>query len=477
MKFFKRLHILALALMISVAALTPAVPVSAASFHIVRSGNSVNYSGTKIVKFTYNKTNYALTETPGLLLDKYVMVPYYQTYVANGPKLEKSYDSEKGKLTLKSKDTTVVFTVDSTTVMVNGKKNTIPVAPCFLTYPNDTTALMIPAKATSDFFDLAYLYTSSDPSVAYGTDVTLPDGRYLRYTTGTAVNVRKGASSSSDKIESLSRNTQVTCYGTKNSYTKIKRNGSYCYVSTQYLNNQKVYYRYVNINSLKIRKTATSDAKAAGYYKLGKKVLCYGKEDIYTKIKYDGNVCYLKTDCLTATEPLQAKSFNGMTTSEYIKAMGPIAQKDYKTSGVLASVTIAQSIQESGWGKSTLAENANNMFGMKENLSGNTWSGSVWTGEIYTKRTAEYRSDGTKYYIDANFRKYNGVGASVADHSAYLKNAMNGSKKRYAGLTDTTSYTEQLKIIKNGGYATDPDYVSSLSNLIEKYDLTKYDVK
>ena len=45
-----------------------------------------------------------------------------------------------------------------------------------------------------------------------------------------------------------------------------------------------------------------------------------------------------------------------------------------KKTGVLASVTIAQAILESGWGQSELSLKANNLFGMKTNLSGNTWA-------------------------------------------------------------------------------------------------------
>ena len=51
---------------------------------------------------------------------------------------------------------------------------------------------------------------------------------------------------------------------------------------------------------------------------------------------------------------------------------------------------MAQFILESGYGKSELAQNANNVFGMKCSLSGNTWSGSTWDGRAkYTKQTKE----------------------------------------------------------------------------------------
>lgn len=161
--------------------------------------------------------------------------------------------------------------------------------------------------------------------------------------------------------------------------------------------------------------------------------------------------------------------------SEFIKKLGPIARENYKRTGILASVTMAQAILESGWGQSTLAQNGNNLFGMKMSLSGNTWDGTAWDEvNYYKKGTYEYGSGG-RYRITAKFRKYSCIEDSIEDHSAYLLNARNGSRKRYAGLTDTKSYKRQLQIIKNGGYATSGSYVSQLSGVISRYNLTKWD--
>lgn len=170
-----------------------------------------------------------------------------------------------------------------------------------------------------------------------------------------------------------------------------------------------------------------------------------------------------------------AKKDKDISKGSFIKEIGPIARENYKRTGVLASVTMAQAILESGWGQSTLAINGNNLFGMKMNLSGNTWSGSAWDGvNFYKKKTYEYGSGG-RYTITAKFRKYSCVEDSIEDHSAYLLNAKNGNRKRYAGLTNTKSYKKQLQIIKKGGYATSGSYVSQLCNVIRTYNLTKWD--
>ncbi len=178
----------------------------------------------------------------------------------------------------------------------------------------------------------------------------------------------------------------------------------------------------------------------------------------------------------TGAKTVTAKSFKTMSTETFIKTIGPLATADYQNTGVLASVTIAQAINESNQGRSSLAQNANNLFGMKTSLSGNTWAGSTWKGKVYKKRTKE-EVKGKKITITAKFRKYSSVMDSISDHSAYLTGAKKGKKLRYSGLTSTDSYKKQLKILQKGGYCTWSGYSKELSALIQKYHLTDYDIK
>lgn len=64
---------------------------------------------------------------------------------------------------------------------------------------------------------------------------------------------------------------------------------------------------------------------------------------------------------------------------------------------------------------------------------------------------------------------------SIADHSAYLLGAKKGEALRYAGLKGEKDYKKAVQIIKDGGYATAPDYVNKVCSIIEKYNLTAYD--
>ena len=183
-------------------------------------------------------------------------------------------------------------------------------------------------------------------------------------------------------------------------------------------------------------------------------------------------------DGAVGTSETQAVEFAGLSEAEVIAKVGTLLTADQKKSGILASVSLAQFILESGYGKSELVRNANNCFGMKKSLSGNTWNGSVWDGKsVYTKQTKEQKEDGSYETVTADFRKYACVEDSIADHSAYLLGAMNGGKKRYEGIAGMTDYKKAVQLIKDGGYATSLTYVEKLCSSIEKWNLTQYDVK
>lgn len=159
---------------------------------------------------------------------------------------------------------------------------------------------------------------------------------------------------------------------------------------------------------------------------------------------------------------------------QFVETIGQLAHQDMLRSGVLASVTTAQAILESGWGTSELAKNARNLFGMKASLSGNNWA-SAWKGESYNIQTGEF-IDGKSTTVSADFRAYDSVAESVADHSAYLTGAKLGNGTlRYAGLAGNKDYRASITIIKNGGYATSPTYISQLCGIIERYNLTRFD--
>ena len=172
----------------------------------------------------------------------------------------------------------------------------------------------------------------------------------------------------------------------------------------------------------------------------------------------------------------QATALKSLTNAQVIALVGPLCTEDMCANGILASITMAQFILESSYGKSELAQNANNLFAMKESLSGNSWEGSTWDGEsIYTKETTEQNDDGTYTTVTATFRKYDSIEDSIADHSAYLAGAKSGKSLRYDGISGCTNYEDAANILADGGYATSSTYASTLCKLIEKWNLTKFD--
>ena len=171
-----------------------------------------------------------------------------------------------------------------------------------------------------------------------------------------------------------------------------------------------------------------------------------------------------------------AAKLAAMSQTEFVDWIGQLASEDMKTSGILASVTAAQAILESAYGKSELALDALNLGGMKAEVSGNTWP-SAWDGRIYQKETAEQLDDGSYISIKADFRAYPSVAAYLADHSAYLRGAKKGTALRYEGIVGCMDYCTAFQILKNGGYATSHNYVDDLCRVVEKWNLTRFDGK
>lgn len=133
---------------------------------------------------------------------------------------------------------------------------------------------------------------------------------------------------------------------------------------------------------------------------------------------------------------------------------------------ILPSVTIAQAILESNWGKSTLAVNAKNLFGIKASKD--------WKGAIYNKATKEQKPTGEVYTIQADFRKYPTFLDSIKDHDNFFVSTP-WRQKNYADVLNAKNYKTQALALQKCGYATDKKYASKLINLIERLGLQRFD--
>lgn len=137
-----------------------------------------------------------------------------------------------------------------------------------------------------------------------------------------------------------------------------------------------------------------------------------------------------------------------------------------KKLNILPSVTIAQAILESGWGKSELAKNAHNLFGIKASKD--------WKGKTYSKRTKEQKPTGEVYEIVADFRAYDCYADSIMDHDAFFVST-DWRRKNYGPVLNAKNYKDQAKALQACGYATALDYGKQLIGLIERLGLQQYD--
>ena len=140
----------------------------------------------------------------------------------------------------------------------------------------------------------------------------------------------------------------------------------------------------------------------------------------------------------------------------YIDNYKDIAISEMKRTGVPASITLAQGMIESDYGRSRLAREANNHFGIKCH---DDWDGP----------TISHHDDRR----NECFRKYKSPEDSFYDHSDFLR-----SGSRYKSLFDLniTDYKGWAHGLKKAGYATNPDYAGMIIRKIEEMSLYNYDI-
>jgi LysM repeat protein len=146
---------------------------------------------------------------------------------------------------------------------------------------------------------------------------------------------------------------------------------------------------------------------------------------------------------------------SGRDIANYIDTYSDLAMSEMRRTGVPASITLAQAVIESDYGRSRLAREANNHFGIKCH---NGWKGPT----IY------HRDDRR----NECFRKYRQVSESYKDHSDFLTQG-----SRYSFLFDLgrNDYKSWARGLKRAGYATNPRYDRMLIDMIEKNNLHVFD--
>ncbi len=159
----------------------------------------------------------------------------------------------------------------------------------------------------------------------------------------------------------------------------------------------------------------------------------------------------LRFAALTEQSPLP-EGFRG----EFIGLVALGAMEADVLLGVPASVSIAQAILESGWGRSAPG---NNLFGMKgEGPAGST-----------VRKVVEYRN-GKRLVRRSRFRAYHDVEGSLVDHARVLSSGSRYEAARSVA-DDPAAYGRALQ----GKYASDPRYAKKLDTLRSLYALDRFD--
>ena len=169
--------------------------------------------------------------------------------------------------------------------------------------------------------------------------------------------------------------------------------------------------------------------------------------------------------CGTSPSPAAAPAVVPGGNGDFIAAAAGPAQQNQREYHVPASVTIAQAIIESGWGRSALAANDHNYFGIK--CFSGTY-GTIATG-CHTYRTVECEPGCAQ--TTASFRVYASITDSFRDHGYFLT-----TNPRYApAFTHPNDANAFLMATWKAGYATSPTYYTDVTTIMTRYNLYQYD--
>lgn len=144
------------------------------------------------------------------------------------------------------------------------------------------------------------------------------------------------------------------------------------------------------------------------------------------------------------------------TQEEFVQAVLPAARAAAEKLGVDPEVVVAHAALETGWGRSVPTgpdgKPSFNLFGIK--------AGARWSGEAATSTTHEF-TGGRMQIAQAAFRAYDSPQQSIEDYAGFLQ-----TSPRYSAALNTGSDVAAFaRGLQQGGYATDPDYVSKLTTV------------
>lgn len=142
---------------------------------------------------------------------------------------------------------------------------------------------------------------------------------------------------------------------------------------------------------------------------------------------------------------------------KFINSIKDGAIESQRKHNILASLTLAQAIIESGWGRQSIG---NNIFGIKV--------GSNWKGKKQLVTTREFINN-EWITVQAWFRDYDSIAHCIEDRNKFLQ------YPRYKKVLESKDYKEACIEIYKARYATDPGYTKLLTQIIEQNKLYLFD--
>lgn len=151
------------------------------------------------------------------------------------------------------------------------------------------------------------------------------------------------------------------------------------------------------------------------------------------------------------------------TKTEFLEMAKRLSVPAYRSTGMSASLQVAQALLETGWGQSVPVDKytgqlSYNLFGIKGKGTAGGIISNTW--EVY---------NGISYRVDQEFRAYRNVEESWLDHKAFLMERPWYAPFR-AVITEPVLGAHGLR---KSGYATDPEYPNKLIKLMKDNDLFK----
>lgn len=150
----------------------------------------------------------------------------------------------------------------------------------------------------------------------------------------------------------------------------------------------------------------------------------------------------------------------------FVNTIAPYAQTLSKKYGILASIAIAQAAHESNWDNSKLSSKYNNYFGVKTQ--------DETAGKSVVLETTEY-VDGKPETQKARFAVYSDWKDSMKEHAETLVNGNTWNPNQFQDVLDAKNYKEAAKALYKDSYATDVNYPKLIINLIETWNLQRFD--